>query len=142
MLLESGDERKGRAVLEILFFWFAGAVLVGVIANSKGRSGIGWFLLAALLSPLLSLIAVVAMPRVKPFEEPTKACPRCAETVKLAAMVCKHCGHEFKDDPFGENLGSYRNLPYTRNPDGTVSLTIEGRTKTWPNVAVFKQEVD
>lgn len=24
-----------------------------------------------------------------------KICPRCAETVKAAAAVCKHCGHEF-----------------------------------------------
>lgn len=25
----------------------------------------------------------------------SKTCPRCAETVKAAALVCKHCGHEF-----------------------------------------------
>ena len=26
-----------------------------------------------------------------------KTCPRCAETVKAAAKVCKHCGHEFEE---------------------------------------------
>lgn len=29
-----------------------------------------------------------------------KSCPRCAETVKAAAVVCKHCGHNFQT---GEN---------------------------------------
>lgn len=85
------------------------------------------------------------MPRVerpRGPEEATKTCPQCAETVKLAAVVCKHCGHEFNEDPFGENLGTYKNLPYTRNPDGTVSLTIAGQTKTWPRVSAFKSEVD
>lgn len=27
-----------------------------------------------------------------------KVCPRCAETVKAAALVCRHCGHEFVQD--------------------------------------------
>src|SRR5665213_4100209 len=28
-------------------------------------------------------------------ESDEKVCPRCAETVKAAALVCKHCQHEF-----------------------------------------------
>ena len=27
--------------------------------------------------------------------DPTKVCPRCAESVKAAALVCRYCGHEF-----------------------------------------------
>jgi uncharacterized protein UPF0547 len=26
----------------------------------------------------------------------SKVCPRCAEAVKAAALVCRHCGHEFE----------------------------------------------
>ena len=38
-------------------------ILVGCIARSKGRSFIGWFLLSIFFSPLLALIALVAVPR-------------------------------------------------------------------------------
>lgn len=27
-----------------------------------------------------------------------KACPMCAETIKRAALVCKHCGHKFSPE--------------------------------------------
>jgi hypothetical protein len=27
-----------------------------------------------------------------------KTCPMCAETVKSAALICKHCGHQFATD--------------------------------------------
>jgi hypothetical protein len=47
-----------------LLFWVGLAVVVGVAANSRGRSGFGWFLLAVLFSPLLAVIALLLMPAV------------------------------------------------------------------------------
>lgn len=43
----------------ILLVWFFLAVGVGVLAGNRGRNGVGYFLLALLLSPLLGLIAVL-----------------------------------------------------------------------------------
>jgi hypothetical protein len=90
-------ELKRGGVMELLLFWIVGAILVAVVASSKRRSGARWFFLSLLISPLLTLIAVAAMPRIEPPtpQEPVKICPRCAEKVKLAAVVCRFCGHEF-----------------------------------------------
>jgi hypothetical protein len=40
----------------------------------------------------------------------TRACPKCAETVRVAAVVCKHCGAELSpmNDPLGKS--SYKAL--------------------------------
>jgi hypothetical protein len=34
--------------------WFALAIVVGVAAGGRGRSGVGWFALALILSPLIA----------------------------------------------------------------------------------------
>ena len=52
--------------MELLFFWIILAIVVGVVAESRGRSGFGWVLLSALLiSPLLGLILVLCLPNLK-----------------------------------------------------------------------------
>jgi hypothetical protein len=47
----------------IFLFWIGFAVVVGVAANSRGRNGVGWGLLAAVISPLLAGLLLLAMPR-------------------------------------------------------------------------------
>jgi hypothetical protein len=49
--------------LEIFLFWLVASIVVGVIAKSRGRSGIGWFFLATLISPILGLILVMCLDR-------------------------------------------------------------------------------
>jgi hypothetical protein len=69
------------------------AVVTSVIAQIRGRSGIGWFLLG-LIGPIIALFAVVLMPKVTagPTPETHVKCPDCKELILREAKVCKHCG--------------------------------------------------
>ena len=44
-----------------VFFWIAFCVVVAIVAKNKGRSGIAWFLISFLISPLLALILVLVL---------------------------------------------------------------------------------
>ena len=43
--------------------WFIFAVIIGIGAARQGRNGVGWFLLSAVISPLFTLILLLALPR-------------------------------------------------------------------------------
>jgi len=80
-------------------FWFGFSILCGVIGASKGRSGFLVFLAAIFLTPFLTLIYILAVPKHKNVDPPIDsassvdiACPKCAETIKRAAKVCRFCG--------------------------------------------------
>lgn len=47
--------------MEVFFIWLLFALLVGVLASNRGRSGVGFFLLSAILSPLIGLIVVLVI---------------------------------------------------------------------------------
>lgn len=80
-------------------FWLGFAVVVGVYASRRGRSGLGWFLLAAVVSPLLAFLLCLAL---GPLPQPGSTgqispdthvkCPDCRELVLADARICKHCG--------------------------------------------------
>lgn len=72
--------------------WIVFAIVVGAIAGGKGRSVIGWTLLALLISPLLAGILLIAAGQG---QGGMKRCGACAELVKAEARVCKHCGRDF-----------------------------------------------
>ncbi|PKG96916.1 hypothetical protein [Paraglaciecola sp. MB-3u-78] len=88
--------------MEVFFIiWLALAVLVGVFADSHGRSGIGFFFLSILMTPVFSFIVALVVAIAWPITKVTEAkalksgemkkCPSCAELVKMEANICKHC---------------------------------------------------
>lgn len=68
--------------------WVLLALAVGILAAREfGRSGIRWFLLALLFTPLVGLLLFLLPPR-------RRACPYCAELIQPSAVVCRFCGRE------------------------------------------------
>jgi flagellar basal body-associated protein FliL len=84
----------------LFFFWIGFAIVVGVAANTRGRSGGGWFLLTILISPLLAGLLLFALPRFDRSRAkdataaPMKKCPYCAQMIPLEALVCHLCRRE------------------------------------------------
>jgi hypothetical protein len=82
--------------MEILLFWLVGAIVVAIAAGARGRSGLGWFVLAVILSPLIALVLVLVMPNLKlaaaaaagmPSPATHVKCPDCRELVLMEARV-------------------------------------------------------
>lgn len=69
--------------------WLILMIVTGVLASRRGRSVIGWLLLALIFTPIVLLILLVLPDRS------VKVCPQCAEEVKRDAQVCRFCGYEF-----------------------------------------------
>ncbi|PIB13133.1 zinc ribbon domain-containing protein [Vibrio rotiferianus] len=82
----------------VIILWLIFSVIVGSVAKSKGRSGLGFFFASLILSPLIGLIIVlVIQPNNTNVERraidsgQVKRCPKCSELVKVEATLCKHC---------------------------------------------------
>jgi hypothetical protein len=55
--------------MEIILFWFGLAIVIGVAAHYRGRSGFGWFLLSLVISPILTGLLLFVMPRQNAFDD-------------------------------------------------------------------------
>ncbi len=96
----------------MIFVGLAIAIICAVIAGSeaakKGRSS-GWGCLTLLFPPFLLVVLLLSplqrRPKMESFklyngkteeiiQDDEKVCPFCAEKIKKAAVVCKHCKKE------------------------------------------------
>jgi len=108
--------------MEILVIVLIIGSIPGAIAQSKGRSFVGWWLYGAALfiialphslllrrrdqpqAPIPVVITEglvarpvrsVSDPTPRPMPVTTKTCPMCAESVQAAARICRFCRYDF-----------------------------------------------
>lgn len=99
--------------------YLAACVLVGVWAQSKGRSGVGMGALSLFISPLLGAAAVAVMRSGDQVERSAaeqgrssayRKCPHCAELVKREASKCRYCGSALHNIDGGSDEAATRRL--------------------------------
>ena len=87
--------------MNIIIFWLVVSLIVGLFASSNGRSGLGYFLLSIIISPLLAGIIVLIVGK-NPIEIQTQSliagekikCHYCKKAIKSESKVCEHCKNE------------------------------------------------
>jgi hypothetical protein len=47
--------------MEYVIFWIGFSIIIWVMANNRNRSGLGWFLLSLIISPLLSALLLLVI---------------------------------------------------------------------------------
>ena len=101
MVLNLASPLFNDGYIIIQFLWVGGAIylfgMIGMLiadqAERKGKSWSTFFWLTMLVSPLITgLIIATISPEGGKIVSGTKPCPKCAEPVKLQAILCKHCG--------------------------------------------------
>jgi hypothetical protein len=112
----------------VILAWAICGAISGAVWTSKGGDYAAGFWIGAILGVFGLLYVAFAdpggayrypsnwSPPVAQLEPNTKSCPRCAEEVKAAALVCRYCSHEFKQT-VSLPVGMTDSTP---SPEGTI----------------------
>ena len=86
--------------MEIFLIWLILSILVAVYANGKGKSGVLYFFISILLSPLLGFLIVLVSG-----DSTKKKCDKCGQKIDISAKVCPFCSTkmDFVSNEYSEN---------------------------------------
>jgi hypothetical protein len=117
----------------IIIPWLIFAGIVAILADSRGRSGFGWFILAVLISPLIGALLVLVLPNLKVElrereldRANSQKCPFCAERIKAEARVCRYCGRDV--DLNAAHASELSNSIATVIGDGDFEMNVVGES--------------
>ena len=65
-------------------------VIASIIAQSKGRNSLGWFVAGMLVGPF-GLVVALLPPVVR--QGQYVSCPACREVIREDATSCRYCHH-------------------------------------------------
>ena len=95
-------------MLAIILIYIFFALGVGSIGSGRKIGFFSAFIFSLILSPLIGWLITLAYPKIDEKNNivvvsesenksigSQKACPDCAEDVKVAALKCKHCGYRW-----------------------------------------------
>lgn len=63
-------------------------IAAALVAHSKARNALGWFLCGLVLGPFSLIVAV--LPRALK-DGQTQRCPQCSEIILARAHLCRYC---------------------------------------------------
>ncbi|WP_315759339.1 hypothetical protein [Bradyrhizobium sp. SZCCHNRI2007] len=117
--------------MEILLLWLFFAFVVGIAANNRGRSGLGWFLIACVISPLLAIVLVLALSnlrRERRDEELLRlAAARQPPPLPKASLGGKATRVSIvRDEPFRPD-GVLSGIPYRVLRNGEIEAVMQGQ---------------
>ena len=86
-------------------------LIPAMIARSKGRNFLTWWVYGALLSIVALPHALLLTAEIKQIEQQQlaqglKKCPFCAEMIKPDALVCRYCSRDLPDNPAAPALAT------------------------------------
>ena len=88
----------------LIFVSFICGIIAATVAQKKGRSAGGWFVLGFIF-PVIGLIIILCLSETQEHWEHNAIksgdrfrCPVCNELIRVKAIKCRFCGETFSDD--------------------------------------------
>lgn len=117
--------------MELLVFWFIMAIICGMVAASKNRSGFLYFFGGLLLWPIVLVAAILAKPRADgPSEDALKA---------VAWREAKSPSTPAVQDAFAAD-GMIGSNPYRKDASGVVVL-VNGTPVRFASYEIARREI-